>query len=300
MDEVTMCTVISYNEQTGFNVMLDEYDLEGLVALVDLNSKKIRGPVSSFLKTGEQMPLLVIDPGVDGIVYLSKKDVKPQKAKICSDRYALSCKLFNVAKRLPEHLEFTETFRYLNSRPDPDDDLDLDPNIVEDHPWVLLQNREWERLLMTDEQIQAIEDVHSKLFGIKPRSIRFKFTLYSFACEGNAVVRDHLLHILETWSRPATAPPSTASATASAASPSAASPSAASTTPSTNVPTEWSDEELYQDTSRCNVSIQPIAIPTFQAKITAYNLERCHETLDRLKTQLQQTGLDGVVLGEVF
>jgi translation initiation factor 2 alpha subunit (eIF-2alpha) len=281
MDEVTMCTVISYNEQTGFNVMLDEYDLEGLVALVDLNSKKIRGPVSSFLKTGEQMPLLVIDPGVDGIVYLSKKDVKPQKAKICSDRYALSCKLFNVAKRLPEHLEFTETFRYLNSRPDPDDDLDLDPNIVEDHPWVLLQNREWERLSMTDEQIQAIEDMHSKIFGIKPRSIRFKFTLYSFACEGNAVVRDHLLHILETWSRPIAASDNTTNATNA-----------------TNAPTEWSDEELYQDTSRCNLSIQPIAIPTFQAKITAYNLERCHEALETLKTQLQQTGLDGVVLGE--
>ena len=261
MDEVTMCTVTSYNEQTGFNVTLDEYDLEGLIALVDLNAKKIRGPISSFLKTGEQLPLVVIDPGVDGIVYLSRKDVKADQAKLCCDRYALSCKLFNIVRRLPENLEFEQAFRELNTEDS------------EEHPWTLLQNREWDKLDLSTEQIQIIESMHAKLFGIKPQSMRAKVSIYSFAYEGNAVVRDLILE-LQAQSQPQV------------------DGSMSSTRPS-----EWSDEELYQDTERYNMSIQPVAIPTFQIKITAYNLERCGRALEEIKANLQAKLASGIIDG---
>jgi len=91
IDEVAMCTVTEFNEDSGLRVTVDEYGLDGFLMLTELHNKKIRGPVSNFLKVGTQLPLSVVDPGTgDGSVFLSKKGVKDQQAKDCKTRYMLN------------------------------------------------------------------------------------------------------------------------------------------------------------------------------------------------------------------
>lgn len=261
-DEVTMCTVIEYNDQAGFRVRLDEYDLEGFLMLVELHNKKIRGPISSFLKINTQLPLVVIDSGsVDGQVYLSKKAVKSLHSKACKERFILNNRLFNLALRLQTQnpgLGLVHTFQEINS-----------PHLEEDeHPWTLLQNREWDQLkALSETQIQVIKLQHAKLFGIKPQSIRTKFSAYSFAIRGNELVRDRLIEIRDMWNRPGSGSGQ-----------------------------GWSNNELYEDTSRCNLEIQPIGIPTFQIKVTAYHRDRCYEVINEVRAKLtaNDNGLEHV------
>jgi hypothetical protein len=112
--------------------------------------------------------------------------------------------------------------------------------------------------------MQAIRGQHAKLFGIKPQSVRTKFTVYSFAIYGNDLVRDRLMEIQKPKRHG-----------------------------------EWSNEELYKDTSRYNLIIQPIAVPTFQLKATSYNRERCYEVIDEVRAKLtEDNGLDLVQFKE--
>jgi len=258
VDEVTMCTVTEFSENTGLSVSVDEYDLAGFLMLTDLHSKKIRGPISNFLKVGTQLPLSVVDPGKgDGAVFLSKKDVKEQQVKECKIRYLLNNKLFALAKRLPGDPEhWLSTFREINS-----------PDLQEEeHPWTLIQRRDLDGLGLSDEQCQIIVANHAKLFGIKPQCLRAQFTVYSFAVNGNQRVKDALINILNHWNRP---------------------PNGVDETE--NV---WTAEDLYEDNTRCNLTILPIGLPTFQLKVTAYNHERCHEVYSAIKQEISRAGLD--------
>lgn len=259
VDEVTMCTVTEFSENTGFSVTVDEYDLDGFLMLSELHTKKIRGPISNFLKVGTQLPLSVVDPGKgDGAVFLSKKDVNEQQVKECKIRYLLNNKLFALAKRLPGDTEhWLSTFREINS-----------PDLQEEeHPWTLIQQRDWDGLRLSDEQCQTIITNHAKLFGIKPQCLRAQFTVYSFAIDGNQRVKDALIGIVARWNRPLNAADADADAV-------------------------WTAEDLYEDNTRCNLTILPIGLPTFQLKVTAYNRERCHEVYSAIKQEIIKAGLD--------
>lgn len=261
VDEVTMCTVTEFNEHTGFSVTVDEYDLDGFLMLTDLHSKKIRGPISNFLKVGTQLPLSVVDSGKgDGAVFLSKKDVKEQQVKECKIRYLLNNKLVALAKRLPGDTEhWLSTFRAINS---PD-------HLEEEHPWTLIQQRDLDELGLSEEQCQTIMANHAKLFGIKPQCLRAQFTVYSFAVDGNQRVKDALIGIVARWNRPSDA-----------------------VNVNVDVDAIWTAEDLYEDNTRCNLTILPIGLPTFQLKVTAYNRERCHEAYSAIKQEIIKAGLD--------
>jgi translation initiation factor 2 alpha subunit (eIF-2alpha) len=254
-----MCTVTDFDCNSGFTVHLDEYDLNGLLVLRELHNKKIRVPLASFLKVGTQLSLMVIDAGSeDGPVYVSKKIVKSDQIKACKLHFQLNNRLFNLVKRLPND-NWMETFQALNGP-----GLDKD-----DHPWTLLNDREWGRLEdLTEKEVTVLKEHHSKLFGIKPQSVRAKFTVYSFAIEGNNLVRDLLISVQHKWHRPTTDEDTRT----------------------------WTQEELYVEGDRCNVSIQPIAIPTFQLKVTAYDRQRCYDVISTIKGTLEatDTGLDHV------
>lgn len=264
VDEVTMCTVTNFDEQSGFSVHLEEYDLDGLLVLRELHNKKIRVPLASFLKVNTRLPLMVVDSGYgDGKVYLSKKIVKSDQIKACILNYQLNNRLFNLVERLPDgNWDWKEIFQTLNS-----------PGLDQaEHPWTLLNDREWgdqglENL--TEEQVTILQTYHAKLFGMKPQSVRAKFTIYTFAVEGNNLVRDLLISVENKWNRPVT------------------------DVDDTRI---WTQEELYNKEDRCNISILPMAIPAFQLKVTAYNLQRCYEVISNIKATLESgdVGLDCV------
>lgn len=257
--EVTMCTVTEYNEGAGFNVHLDEYDLDGFIMLIELHNKKIRGPISGFLKIGTQLPLSVLDSDSDQ-VYLSKKDVKEDQVKQCKERYALNNRLFNLIKRLPQPAgdshSWEEIFQELNlSMKDAD----------EEHPWTLIQDREWDDLDLNAQQVSILAENHAKLFGIKPQTVHVEFSVYSFAVNGNQVVQDILIKVRNLWNR----------------------------VNDGNVDS-WSHEDLYEEGSRCNLTILPVAVPKFQLKVTAYNRDRCYDVINQVKSELEQAKLDHV------
>jgi len=263
VDEITMCTVTEFNEDSGFRVRVDEYGLDGFLMLSELHNKKIRGPISNFLKVGTQLPLTVVDPGSDdGAVFLSKKDVKEQQCKECKTRYLLNNKLIILAKRLPGDTEqWLSTFREINS-----------PDLQEeDHPWTLIQHRDLDELELSEEQRHSIISNHAKLFGVKPQCLRAQFIVYSFAIDGNQRVKDILLGILTRWNRPS----------------------------NDSTETTWTDEQLYGDNTRCNLTILPIGLPTFQLKVTAYNRERCHEVYSVIKQEITEAGFDHCTFTEL-
>jgi translation initiation factor 2 alpha subunit (eIF-2alpha) len=264
VDEVTMCTVTEFNENAGLRVSVDEYGLDGFLMLSELHNKKIRGPISNFLKVGTQLPLSVVDQGKgDGAVFLSKKDVKEQQVKECKTRYQLNNKLVALAKRLPGDTEqWLSTFREINS---PD-------HLEEEHPWTLIQHRDLDELGLSEEQCQIIMANHAKLFGIKPQCLRAQFTVYSFAIDGNQRVKDALIGILNRWNRP---------------------PNGADETEKV-----WTAEDLYEDNTRCNLTMLPIGLPTFQLKVSAYNHERCHEVYSAIKQEITEAGLDHCIFND--
>jgi translation initiation factor 2 alpha subunit (eIF-2alpha) len=257
VDEITMCTVTEYNDGVGFTVSLDEYDQQGFLMLVELHNKKIKVPFSSFLKVGTQLPLSVLDPGLeDGQAYLSKKDVKGAQGKACKSRFQLNNRLVNLARRLDRaaggELDWIGIFQELN-RPD-----------HTEHIWTLIQNREWDQLQaagLGDKWTLCLKEKHPKLFGIKPKSARAECSVWSFAIEGNAVVRDLLIKVRDQWNKPGVAESGASS--------------------------WWTSEELYEDTERCNLDVKPIAMPKFQLKVTAYDRERCYDVISQIRTSLE-------------
>ena len=262
VDQVTMCTVTEYNEGIGFSIQLDEYNQEGFLMLVELHNKKIRVPFSSFLKVGTRLPLLVLDSGSeDSQAYLSKKGVKQNQIKECKLRFQLNNRLSNLSKRLPvvEGSNWLLTFIEIND-PECEDETQ--------HPWTSIQTREWSHLKgLNCEQLKVLKDNHAKLFGIKPQSVRLVFSLYSFAIEGNASVRDSLISVRDKWSK--------------------------------DGKDSYTNDELYIDNQLCNIYIQPIAIPSFQLKVTAYNRQRCYDILEQIKKDLTLCDMDHIQFQDV-
>jgi translation initiation factor 2 alpha subunit (eIF-2alpha) len=253
--DITMCTVTQYITDSGFNVRLEEYDLDGFLVLAELHNKKIKVPFSSFLKVGTQLPLAVIsDEGSQ--LYLSKKDVKPEQATECNTRFILNNKLFQLCRVLPDpgsDQNWADLFRSVNTAGCSEDE----------HPMTLIQNRDFEQLQRSGllfPCIELISESHAKLFGIKPKSVKLEPSLYSFSIDGNSHVTAVLIGIRDRYGD------------------------------------SWTDKELYDDNSKCNVSIMPIGLPKFHIKISAYLDDKCKEVMEEVKGLLQSSGLDIVQL----
>lgn len=249
--EVTICTVLECNPETGFIVNLDEYNKEGFLMLRELSSKKIRTTVASFLKVGTQLPLQIIDIDETQIC-LSKKDVKPNEKKRSLTRFGLNQKLFNLAKRLSiitktNQERWEQQFR---------DFMDIDIE-EEEHPFVLIQDRKLDQLEDFDQELRNyIDQKHAKLFGITPVTQNSNFTVHSFGVNGMQQIKDLLVGIRDEYGE------------------------------------EYNKEQLYEDHDRVNIKILPLAIPSFQLQITAYQCAKCDSVREQIKGQIQSSKLD--------
>ena len=192
--EVTMCTVLECNPDTGFVVKLDEYDREGFLMLRELSSKKIKTSIASFLKVGTRLPLQIIDID-DTQICLSKKDVKPNEKKRSSSRFGLNQKLFNLAKRLSIITNTNQDIWEQQFRDCMDVDIEDD-----EHPFVLIQDRRINELEDFDQELQClIEQQHARLFGITPVSENSNFTIHSFGVDGMKQIQDLLIGIRDQY-----------------------------------------------------------------------------------------------------
>lgn len=252
--EIVMCTVTQYNDDSGYTATLDEYDIDGLMAIHELSNKKIKKNISSFLKIGDQYPLEVIDLDSTGRAYLSKKNIKADESQLCKVNYGLNVRLFGLARRLESMTDvsadtWTTLFREMSA-----------PGIESEcHPMTLICDR-----TITDSQlplryIDLIDAHHAKLFGVRPVTSDLKFTIQNFGIDGALSVSSSLVRIRDrfrTGDRP------------------------------------WTNEELYLDHQRANVDILPIAIPSFTARVKAYQQSRCDCIVADIRSSLSSEGYD--------
>jgi translation initiation factor 2 alpha subunit (eIF-2alpha) len=281
VNEITMCTVTAFNPDTGFDVHLDEYNIEGFMVLKELSSKKIKKSISSFLKIGTQLPLCVLEMSDDRAI-MSKKDVNSENCQDCKDRYDLNLKLFSLARRLSYTLisaqnqnidcsgeiiidlkaeklledEWTALFRDLL---DPEQPLD-------EHIYNMLSNRNKESHTGLDKgRLIIIEHYHAKLFGIKPITIRADITIQVFDINGMNRVKDALLKICDKYRKPDA---------------------------SKDGDDIWTNDELYNNQSAVNVDILPSAIPKFHLHITSYFREQAEGVQKEIQSILEQEKFD--------
>lgn len=254
VNEITMCTIVACNPETGFDVHLDEYNLNGFLILKELSTKNIRKSISSFLRVGTQLPLSVIE--VDNLnIVMSKKDVKGNSEKLCRERFQLNEKLFSLAKRLShitDHVEETwaNVFRSV-----------LDPDILlDDHPYTLLSSRSSSGDdLLPLEYMRLITENNSKLFGITPIIMRRDFTVQTLRVDGMEYVKSVLIRIRDHYMVEGR---------------------------------NWTNIELHNDPNAVNVIILPLAIPVFQLQIIAYHQERCDAVFTEIATMLKAESFD--------
>jgi translation initiation factor 2 alpha subunit (eIF-2alpha) len=281
IDEVTMCTVLSYNDGVGFDIHLDEYDMNGFLANKELSTKnRIRKSIASFLKVGTQLPLQIVTIEHDRAI-VSKKTVNNDNIKECKQRFGLNQKIFALARRL--------AFTVISAQSKADGKEPCDPDLgtvagvekkwleqfrpllsteeeLEDHLYYVLSDRDKiSGLNMKPEQIAIIEHHHAKLFGIKPITITSEFTIQVFDIEGMKKVQDVLLSILGTYRKPDADKDGTDS---------------------------WTDEELYAREDVANVNIIPSAIPTFQLQVTAYQRQHAKTVNAEIKVMLERAHFD--------
>lgn len=254
--EVTMCTVTGY-EGSLYNVTLDEYDMCGCLPVSELSRKKIKVPVSTYLKRGTRLPLAVtgVLPGFAGIAFLSKKDVTDAEAQTCKDIYQLNNSLF----KLPGSSDLHDYFMMLDKKCDP-------------HPYIAMREQNYDALSfdslsnrLSDSDLPSLitilKERHAKMFGIKPKYVGAKFTLQLFSIDGNSQIK----RIME----------------------------GVRTLKGGHI---WSDTELYECQDRANIDVRPIGLPVFYIRVTAYRKAVALETLDQIKNYLDGSGLDYITM----
>lgn len=269
--EVTMCTVVSFDDSTGFYVQLDEYDNQkALLPLKELSNKKIRKSITSFLKIGTQLPLCVIEVDDDGIV-VSKKGLRASAISSCKERYSLNVKLFALGRRI--------AFAVLNAAVDgkvEEEDIDVkeigrlegdwvgclqavnSPAVeLPDHPFTMISDRSrLSTVPIPADKISVLEDHFVTLFGIHPITETHNVTIQTFSIEGMDEVKRVLTGITKQYDKVHT------------------------------------DEELYSDPHAANVTILPTAIPVFQVNVTAYQREQVERTYQQVQDTLKAAGFN--------
>lgn len=270
VNEVTMCTVTSFDESIGFHVHLDEYDQDALLPLKELSAKKIRKSIASFLKINTQLPLCVMEVDDDGIV-MTKKGFPTSANPECKERYGLNVKLFALARRI--------AFAILNSATEgkvSEENIDTeaiariegdwtgwlrDANSQDvelpDHLYNVLSNRgKLPYAPLSDVQIETLEQHFVTLFGIHPITEAHSVTIQTFSIDGMDEVKTVLMDIASRFR------------------------------------TVCSDDELYQNQSLANVVILPTAIPTFQINVTAYQRDHASRIWQDIQSMLKHANFN--------
>ncbi len=262
LGESVMCTVLNYVEGTGFNVTLDEYDgYEALLMLRDLHSKKIKKNVASFLKVGEQLPLTVTNID-DERVYVSKKDIKEGEIAICKTYFSQTSKLFSLAKRLSHVSSFTELqwheqftiliMDYLDKCSDKGEDMDT-------HPYAMcIDKSTLNTLPLSPPYMEVLELKHIDLFGIQICTIKKYFNIQSYQIDGNERVKTILLSALALYKNDKT----------------------------------YTNQELHDDQTLCNVTLLPIAVPKFELHVQCYLPKYGVTVAQKILSSIAGSGLD--------
>lgn len=261
--ECVMCTVTGYKEDIGFDVRLDEYGVPALIMAQDLSSKKIKKNVAAFLKIDEQFPVVVLHVHDNGsLITVSKKDIKATEIKSLTEYYGANQRLITAARRL-SHMSADKSqdlqnwehqFRELLRTYL--DDNEKGEN-MEEHPYNLLLNREtMVALPMAPAYLDLIKERHSDLFGVQIWTERRAVTIQSYRVDGNEFVKSVFAQILAPFAK------------------------------------VYSNTELYEDQTRCNVSVLPIAIPKFEIVVRCYTSALATKTMDDIVKSLEAAQFD--------
>lgn len=273
--DVLTFTVHEAND-IGFKVTLDAYDnSEGFLPFSELSSKKIKKNPAAFLKAGSKHCGLVTDNS-DVITYISLKDVTKEQQELETQRHCNNGRLFALCQRLsrlPGH-NFTESqwhhqFRraldkYLNKSNetvaegcDEDEAEDEAEDETPMHPIDIISSRQniMNNKYLPPDYHAIIANHHATLFGIKPATLTMIVTILTFDMNGNDRVKSVLSKIMS------------------------------------DVGT-FTDTQLYQDQSKYNLSINPVALPDFQIVITAYLESVCQNAADLITHHLHDAKFD--------
>jgi len=245
-----------YTNDKAYYVTLDEYqDREAFLSFSELSKKRIRKNPSSFLKKESKNCAIVSDVG-DNIISLSLISVSKDQKKQHSELYGLNSKLFGLCRRLA-HIQFQEKEWYDVLRNAMEKSLELGY----DHPYATISDRS---TLKNIENLPAcyvdcILENHAKMFGMKPFSIKKRIMLITFQPDGNQVAKDEICRISHELK---------------------------------SEEDNYTDEQLYQDQSKINICVNPVALPVCEFSITAYQDALCKQVSDELMLKLKQSKFD--------
>lgn len=251
--DTVMFTTTNVTNEYGYEVLLDEYcNQKAFLPFSELSAKKIKKNPASFLKTGSKHCANVMDAG-NAIHHVSLKDVTKDQKKEHSELYGHNSKLFGLCLRL-SHFKFTESEWHIAFR----DAMESSAT----HPYLVITNRFTLRDqpdFMPKEFADVILNNHATLFGMKPFSLDKRIMLVTFDPNGNQVTKDELARIVTELKED---------------------------------DSDHSDEHLYKNQVCFNLSVQPIALPTFKFTISAYLDTLCEEVYEKLLAKLKQSRFD--------
>ena len=244
LDEIVMCHIIEFDEDTGFKVELPEYD--NLIALlpVDLvtRKKKLRKnqTFKSLCPLNSKRPMVVvnIENHRDSIhIDVSIRDLDDDEKSVFLDNFALTQKLNNLMTRLSHILKEKDETSY----PDQSELLqrliwpcfDKPCGDVTNHPFNVLKIRDsLLGLEVPDSDRDLFLEYHYKLFGSNLCSSSQNVILNSFCSDGAA----RISNILRSTYRD-------------------------------HAHSDLTPEQLYLDQSGYQAEIRVFAIPTYQVVV---------------------------------
>lgn len=222
--------------EIGYSVTMDEYsDQEAFLPFSELSARHIRKNPASFLKHHSKHCGNITDIG-DGNMYISLKGVSKEQKKTHSELYGLNTKLFSLCRRL-SHFDFTtdewhKVFQTVMER-------SLEQNTT--HPYTVITDRfglrDTDDKFMDSRYVEVILNNHATIFGMKPYITESKLMLVTFDCDGNQLTKEEITRVLSELK------------------------------PENE---EYSDEILYEQQGKFNLSVAPVALPIFRFTVTAY------------------------------
>ena len=263
VQEIVMCTVGSFDPITGFTVTLDEYDdIVGLLTLKELNKKRIKKNLASFLKKGQRLPLIVYRDGDDdGVITLSKKAVTDDQYKGFMEYYLFTDKLYTLSMKL-EHLSSIPKEEWLQQFQDLVEVFLTScekGESLESHPYVICSKKcTVSQLELPEKYMTVLNSRHVNLFGIQVSNKINSFVVNTFAIEGTELVKTKLMAIIQAFQQEQ----------------------------------KWTDQQLYDDNTRHNVTLVPIALPRFELHVSAYLFSEAQDISRTITSQIASAGFD--------
>lgn len=292
LDAPKMGDILSFRVKdttdVGYNVELCAYKSQyfGFLPFSELSLKKIKKNPASFLKEGSRHCGVVTD--ADGyIVHLSIKHVTPEQKAEEEKMYADTEHLFSICQRLSyleesKNADLTEDawfnvfakalsqYRTGNSYDEDDSDEDTDEDADDDtpddtvedaatHPLNILSRRDMVNRsgVLPKQYMRIIRNNHAALFGFKPVVCTVIVTIVTFDMNGTELVKTVLNRIMEHHGG-----------------------------------SGGSDKELYDDQTKYNLHINPVALPEFHLEISAYLKDVCQRVADSAIAELNAVKFD--------